>query len=62
MEIRVTKQSITPNQEVIEILDGLDLIATIIPKDREIAVVSKYIIGVDKDMEYPPKITVQLRR
>ena len=60
MEINVKQHSILPNQEVIEIIDERGLIATITPKKSEIVIVSKYIEDVEKDMDYPPKITFKV--
>jgi len=61
MEIRVTKHSILPNQEVIEIINECGLVATITPKKSEIVIVSKYITDVEKDMEYPAKVTFKVK-
>ena len=57
MKIKIKNHKRIPNQKVIVLFDNRKLIATIIPKKDEIAVVSKYIKDVKKDMKYPPKIT-----
>ena len=61
MEIKIKEHEITPNQKVIEIHEGDNLIATIIPRITMISIVSRYIKNVEKDMAFPPKIILNLK-
>lgn len=61
MEIKIKEHKIIPNQKVIEIREGSNLIATIIPRITMISIVSKYIKNVEKDMDFPPKIILNLK-
>ena len=61
MEIQIKEHEITPNQKVIEIHEGDNLIATIIPRITMISIVSRYIKNVEKDMAFPPKIILNLK-
>lgn len=62
MEIKISKHIIDPNQKVIEILENNKLIATIIPRNETIKIISKYIKNVESDMEeYPPTIIINLK-
>jgi len=60
-EIQIKEHKIIPNQKVIEIREGRNLIATIIPRITMISIVSKYIKNVEKDMDFPPKIIFNLK-
>lgn len=60
-EIQIKEHKIIPNQKVIEIREGRNLIATIIPRITMISIVSKYIKNVEKDMDFPPKIILNLK-
>lgn len=61
-EIKIKDHIILPNLKVIEIFEHNNLIATIIPRDKVISIVSKYIENVETDLiEYPPTITISLK-
>jgi len=60
IEIKITKHLVT-GEDVIQISKDGGIVATVIPRDGEIVVVSKYIENVVKDMAYPAKITIQLQ-
>lgn len=62
MKIQIKEHKIIPNQKVIEIIEGNNLIATIIPRITMISIVSKYIKNVEKDMAFPPKIILNLKK
>ncbi len=62
MEIQIKDHKIVPNQKVIEIFEGNNLIATIIPRKTTISIVSKYIKNVEKDLAFPPKIILNLKK
>lgn len=62
MEIKIKEHKIIPNQKVIEISEGNNLIATIIPRITMISIVSKYIKNVEEDMGFPPKIILNLKK
>lgn len=63
MEVNIKDHEIIPNQKVIEILEGNNLIATIIPRITTISIVSKYIKDVNSDIkEFPPKVILYLRK
>ncbi len=61
MEIEIKEHKIIPNQKVIEKREGNNLIATVIPRITMISIVSKYIENVEKDMDFPPKIILNLK-
>ena len=60
MEIK--DHAITPNQKVVEVRDGEQLIATIVPTATEINVISKFANVITEDWTMPPKITIHLTR
>jgi len=65
LNIEIKKHDLT-GEDVIVISDATGLISTIIPRENEIeidfAIVSKFIVDVIKDMDYPPKINIKLQR
>jgi len=61
IKIQIKKHNVVPNQKVIEISEGNNLIATIIPRTTNISIVSKYIEDVESDLTFPPKITINLK-
>jgi len=61
MKIKIKEHKIIPNQKVIEIFEGNNLIATIIPRITMISIISKYIKNVEEDMDYPSKIILNLK-
>ena len=61
MKIEIKEHIVLPETKVIEISEENNLIATIIPRDASITIVSKYIIGVISDVSFPPKITLNLK-
>jgi hypothetical protein len=47
-------------EDVIEISNEEGLVATIIPRDFTITIISKHITGVIKEMDYPQGIIIEL--
>ena len=61
LKIEIKRHKIIPKQMIIEISEGDNLIATIIPRITMISIVSKYIKDVKEDMDFPPKIIINLK-
>ena len=61
MEIKITEHSNIPNQKVIEILEGDNLIAAIVPKMTTISIISEYIKDVVENTDFPPAIIINLK-
>lgn len=62
MEIKIKDHNIIPNQQVIEISENSILIATIIPRITTISIVSKFIENIISDIDFPPKIIINLKK
>lgn len=61
LKIKIKEHNIIPNQKVIELTEGDQLIATIIPRITMISIVSKYIKNIVQDTKFPPKININLK-